>query len=90
MTLRKTDPEGGMLRFDSPEVKGERHWSKDYDGRFGLAIYGHDPGKEVKVEPHAYGIDTGCCFGGKLTAMMGLRGSRKDLSSYYGNGCRVK
>lgn len=32
-------------------------------------VYGHQPYKEVRVENKTYGIDTGCVFGGKLTAL---------------------
>lgn len=57
------------------------HWSEVYDGREGTAFYGHDPlinaVRLPKSEPaegcriftgRAFGIDTGCVFGGCLTA----------------------
>ncbi len=41
------------------------------DGREGFAFFGHDPQlapPEPLRAPRALGIDTGCCFGGRLTA----------------------
>jgi protein phosphatase len=32
-------------------------------------VYGHQPYREVRIENKTYGIDTGCVFGGKLTAL---------------------
>ena len=34
-----------------------------------IAVVGHTPMREVLRLPHLIGLDTGCCFGGKLTAM---------------------
>ena len=69
-SLRKIDSKGRMLSYNSPTVDNERYWSNDYDGRFGIVIYGHDAQTMVRISPHAYGIDTGCCFGGTLTALI--------------------
>ena len=47
------------------------HWSQRYDGREGFAFFGHDPQiepPEVLRAPFAMGLDTACCFGGRLTA----------------------
>lgn len=35
-----------------------------------VIVYGHQPYREPRVENKTYGIDTGCVFGGKLTALM--------------------
>lgn len=42
-------------------------WAKDYRGK-ALVVYGHTPVPEVQRFPNAVCIDTGCVFGGKLTA----------------------
>jgi diadenosine tetraphosphatase ApaH/serine/threonine PP2A family protein phosphatase len=47
------------------------HWSLGYRGEEGACFYGHDPRlypPEPRIAPHAIGLDTGCCFGGRLTA----------------------
>ncbi|MDR0861264.1 MAG: polynucleotide kinase-phosphatase [Oscillospiraceae bacterium] len=42
-------------------------WAEDYRGR-ALVVYGHTPIPEVRNVNGAVCIDTGCVFGGKLTA----------------------
>ncbi len=44
-------------------------WSEVYDGREGFVIFGHHPFAEPKIEKYAIGIDTGCVYGGALTAI---------------------
>jgi serine/threonine protein phosphatase 1 len=39
-----------------------------YDGRFGEVIVGHTPGPEVRRLGRIVLIDTGACYGGRLTA----------------------
>ena len=70
LMLRKIDPDGKMRSINSPPEENDRYWSADYDGRFDTVIYGHDPGTDVRIFAYAFGIDTGCCFGGKLTALI--------------------
>ncbi|MBR1863379.1 MAG: polynucleotide kinase-phosphatase [Ruminococcus sp.] len=42
-------------------------WAADYRGR-GTVVYGHIAGLEVRNVNNTFCIDTGCVFGGKLTA----------------------
>ncbi|MDR1934668.1 MAG: polynucleotide kinase-phosphatase, partial [Candidatus Accumulibacter sp.] len=42
-------------------------WANDYRGR-ALVVYGHTPNPEVQSVNNTVGIDTGCVFGGRLTA----------------------
>jgi bis(5'-nucleosyl)-tetraphosphatase (symmetrical) len=60
----------------SKEAVGAHFWTKDWYGPESI-IYGHnvhdfDHPRIEEVQPGVtcYGLDTGCCFGGKLTAMI--------------------
>lgn len=57
-TTGETDSYGLPVRLD---------WAADYRGRAAV-VYGHIAGKEVKSQNNTFCIDTGCVFGGKLTA----------------------
>lgn len=57
-TTGETDSYGLPVRLD---------WAADYRGR-GTIVYGHVAGKEVKSQNNTFCIDTGCVFGGRLTA----------------------
>jgi predicted phosphodiesterase len=47
--------------------KGDVLWAEKWKGdRF--VVYGHTPVPEPKFDEHALGLDTGCVYGGKLTA----------------------
>lgn len=52
-------PDGSPLRRD---------WAQYYDGEPWI-IYGHTPVMEPRQVHHTFNIDTGCIFGGKLTAL---------------------
>lgn len=54
----ETDEYGLPVRYD---------WAADYCGR-ATVIYGHTPFAEVQKCGNAINLDTGCVFGGKLTA----------------------
>ena len=64
--VRNVDEAGNMASGDT----GTR-WTEHYDGREGVVFFGHDPlldPPEPLITDHAVGLDTGCCFGGRLTA----------------------
>jgi serine/threonine protein phosphatase 1 len=65
--VRHVTNKGKMVHLGG-EGPDTQHWSKVYNGCEGKVFFGHDPSEEVRVTPHAVGLDTGCCFGGKLTA----------------------
>ena len=67
-TSGETDEFGLPVRMD---------WAADYRGRAAV-VYGHVPQAEPQVMNGTWGIDTGCVFGGKLTA---LRWPEKELAS---------
>lgn len=52
-------------------------WALDYRGKTSV-VYGHTPVPEAEWLNETIDIDTGCCFGGKLTA---LRWPEKELVS---------
>jgi len=43
-------------------------WARSYRGK-ALVVYGHTPFVEPRWLNHTVNIDTGCCFGGSLTAL---------------------
>lgn len=53
------------------------HWALDYAGAVAV-VYGHTPVAEAVWVNNTLCIDTGCCFGGKLTA---LRWPERDIIS---------
>lgn len=53
------------------------NWAADYRGE-PMVVYGHSPMLEAEWLNNTINIDTGCCFGGKLTA---LRYPERELVS---------
>ncbi len=53
------------------------NWAADYRGE-AMVVYGHSPVAEAKWQHHTIDIDTGCVFGGRLTA---LRYPERELVS---------
>ncbi len=45
-----------------------QNWARDYQGK-AKVVYGHTPVQEAEWLNNAIDIDTGCVFGGKLTAL---------------------
>ncbi len=67
-TTGETDEFGLPVRYD---------WAEEYRGR-AMVVYGHTPVPEAEWRNKTINIDTGCAFGGKLTA---LRYPERDLVS---------
>lgn len=67
-TTGETDEFGLPVRYD---------WARDYRGP-AMVVYGHTPAPEPEWVNRTICIDTGCVFGGKLTA---LRYPEKELIS---------
>ncbi len=53
---------------DSNGLPVRYHWALDYRGETAI-VYGHTPVPEAEWVNNTLCIDTGCCFGGKLTAL---------------------
>jgi hypothetical protein len=47
----------------------ERSWAADYDEGPHI-VFGHNAVSGVQLHPHATGLDSGCVYGGRLTAMV--------------------
>ncbi len=54
--------------FDEYGMPVRLDWAADYKGRAAV-VFGHIAAREVRAVNGTYCIDTGCVFGGKLTAM---------------------
>lgn len=67
-TTGETDEFGLPVRY---------HWARDYRGK-AMVVYGHTPIPEPEWINNTLCIDTGCVFGGRLTA---LRYPEKELVS---------
>ena len=67
-TTGENDEDGLPVRLD---------WSRDYRGSAAV-VYGHTPVRRAEWTNHTICIDTGCVFGGKLTA---LRWPERELVS---------
>lgn len=61
---------GKMLQLGK-EGPNDPFWAEVFDGRFGHVVFGHEPFMDGPgLFPHATGVDTGCVFGGSLTALV--------------------
>jgi predicted phosphodiesterase len=64
--VRKVSGEWRMVPRGEEE-EGDRFWSEVWKGDR-IVVYGHTPQRSPKLDKKAIGIDTGCVYGGKLTA----------------------
>ncbi|GMH48515.1 hypothetical protein TL16_g00307 [Triparma laevis f. inornata] len=70
-TIRLVTRDGlSAVSKQSAEKEKEKavNWTEVYDGRFGKIIYGHDAKRGLQNKEKTVGLDTGCCYGGRLTA----------------------
>lgn len=82
LRTRYVDSEGKPVMFGEDSEK-TLLWAEMYDGRYGVVIYGHEPflQSRPKMSRYAVGIDTGCVFGGWLTAFILQDGKEPDSVS---------
>ncbi len=69
--VRRCDPAGGQPADEDRAAAAYRPWFEYYDaaahgGR--TVVFGHWAMRGLVNEPHLRGLDTGCVWGGKLTA----------------------
>ena len=55
-------------KFDERGFPERRPWEEEYRGP-AIVVYGHTPNSQVKVCNGAFNVDTGCVFGGQLSAL---------------------
>ena len=66
---RYLDQTSGKMLVLGTEKPGDPFWAQVYDGRFGHVFFGHEPFLDgPRKFENATGLDTGCVFGGPLTA----------------------
>ena len=56
-------------------------WSEVYNGNQGVVVYGHEAHAKVKIDKYAFGIDTGCVYGNKLTALV-IHDTKEPMLNY--------
>src|SRR6188768_78946 len=61
--VRSVDPDG------KPSEKWGEPWGARYAGPAHI-VFGHNARKHPQLHPFATGLDTGCVYGGRLTAMV--------------------
>src|SRR5690606_3562469 len=52
----------------------QRSWAADYQGPPHI-VFGHNALSGIQLYPHATGLDSGCVYGGRLTALVLERNS---------------
>lgn len=68
LRLRYLDKDENFLALNK-EDENSIFWADIYDGKNGFIVYGHQWFKEVKENKYSIGIDTGCVYGNKLSAI---------------------
>jgi diadenosine tetraphosphatase ApaH/serine/threonine PP2A family protein phosphatase len=69
LRLRYLDQDGHFIAHGE-ETEDSTFWADVYDGNQGFIVYGHQWFDEPKISKNAIGIDTGCVYGKKLSAVM--------------------
>lgn len=64
LTVRSIDDHG-----EPTKKLLDRPWARAWRGPRQL-VFGHDARRNLQLEPYATGLDTGCCYGRKLTAIL--------------------
>ncbi|MDC9715123.1 MAG: metallophosphoesterase [Gammaproteobacteria bacterium] len=79
LRLRYLDEDRNFVSYGQEDDKSI-FWADIYDGNQGFIVYGHQNFNKVKVNKHALGVDTGCVYGGKLSAAIFEDSNNKKFS----------
>ena len=69
LRIRTLDENQNMLALGQTRWNAQ-FWSEWYDGNQGIIVYGHEARTKVKIDKYSFGIDTGCVYGDRLTALV--------------------
>ena len=69
LRLRYLDREENFVAYGK-EDETSVFWADIYNGSNGFVVYGHQWFKDVKQNDYSLGIDTGCVYGNKLSAVI--------------------
>lgn len=90
LRLRYLDQVGHFVAYGE-ETEDSTFWADIYNGHQGFVVYGHQWFNEPKINKYSIGIDTGCVYGNKLSAVLFHGNETTDykivsvLSSYSAN-----
>jgi len=69
LRLRYLDKEENFVAYGK-EDENNTFWSDVYHGSNGFVVYGHQCFNDVKRNNYSLGLDTGCVYGNKLSAVI--------------------
>ena len=69
LRLRYLDKEENFVAYGK-EDENSIFWADVYNGSNGFVVYGHQWFNDVKKNDYSLGIDTGCVYGNKLSAII--------------------
>ncbi|WP_321470681.1 metallophosphoesterase [Halarcobacter sp.] len=69
LRMRYLDENYNYLTYGKEDEKSI-FWADIYDGNEGFIVYGHQWFEDIKKNKYTLGIDTGCVYGNKLTAVV--------------------
>ena len=78
--IRTLDEDHKPLRLGKT-IWNSSFWSEVYDGNQGIIVYGHEAHSKVKIDKYSFGIDTGCVYGNKLTALV-IHDTKEPMFNY--------
>mmetsp|Transcript_23620 Transcript_23620/g.59905 ORF Transcript_23620/g.59905 Transcript_23620/m.59905 type:complete len:105 (+) Transcript_23620:318-632(+) len=65
-----SDAPGADLVAHERQMDDSVPWAVRYRGELGHVVFGHDAKRGLQREQFATGLDTGCCYGKALTALI--------------------
>ena len=79
--VRYLSPEGKFVGLNE-ETEADKYWAELYNGSYGHIYFGHQPFMQELPQNfvHATGLDTGCVFGGWLSAVI-IENEKKSFIS---------